>query len=164
VFLLTILPIAQQSQTRLKNAETERKAVKTRKVMEIVDKLERLARINDNEGNGKHTNGYLSEASINEIERLVKEISDSESLTKLGLICGHLAYPGNAVHVGYDDVFDRAMWHAAYILAKRTDDDAIWGLELLKQSHGTDAHPSEEFTELIKNQRKLKSLSQNKNR
>jgi hypothetical protein len=56
-FLLTILPIAQQAQTRLKNAETERKAVKTRKVMGIVDKLERLARINDNEGNGKHTQG-----------------------------------------------------------------------------------------------------------
>jgi hypothetical protein len=158
------LPIAQQAQTRLKNVETEQKAVKTRKVMEIVDKLERLARINDIEGNGKHTNGYLSEASMNEIGKLLKEISDSESLTKLGLICGHLARPGNAEHVGYDNVFDWAMWEAADILAKRTDDDAIRGLELLKQSHGTDARPSAVFTELIENQRKLKSSSQNKRR
>jgi hypothetical protein len=89
--------------------------------MGIVDKLERLARINDIEGNGKHTNGYLSQASVTEIEKLVNEISDSESLTKLGLICGHLYYPGNASHVSYDDVFDWAMWVAAGILAKRTE-------------------------------------------
>lgn len=163
-FLVTWLPIAQLAQTRLKNPDTERKAAKIRKVMEIVDKLERLARINDSEGNGKHINGYLSQASINEIGKLLKEISDSETLTKLGLICGHIAYPQNASHVGYDAVFDWAMWATADILAKRTDKDAVNGLELLKQSHGTDGHPAEQFKELMEKQQKIKASSQNKSR
>jgi hypothetical protein len=162
--LLTFLPNAQPPQTRLRNSDTEQKAIKIRKVMEIVDEFERLARLNDVEGNGTHVNGYLSQASINQIGALLKELPDSESLAKLGVICGHIAHPQDASHVGYDAVFDRAMWEIAEMLAIRTDKDAVYGLMLLKQSHGADGHGSEQLNELMEKQRKLKSSSQNKSR
>lgn len=160
--LLSCLLAGQQEQCVSKSQYVSSKATNVQKVLNVVSSLEALARKNANEENGKHVNGYLSQASINEIGRLLKELPNSEQLTKLGLICGHLAYPQDASDVGYDAVFDWAMWAAAEILSKRTDENAIRGLELLKQSHGTDGHPSEQFKELIENQRKLKTPVQNK--
>ncbi|HYE75513.1 MAG TPA: hypothetical protein VEF04_19380 [Blastocatellia bacterium] len=154
----------QQDQIIPKSPYVLSKANKTQKVLEVVSKLERLARINSNKANGKYVNGYLSQASINEIGRLVKELPNSEQLTKLALICGHIAYPQIAGQQGYDEVFDRAMWDIAYILAGRTDSDAITGLELLKRSFGTYGHSAEEMNELIEKQRKLVESSKNKRR
>lgn len=163
-FFISYALIAQPFQPVPKSPYVSTKARKVQKVLDVVTKLERLARRNANKENGKHVNGYLSQAAINEIKVLLKELPDSEQLTKLALICGHLAYPQDAGDVGYDAVFDWAMWEAAEILSNRTDDEAINGLELLKQSHGRDGHPSEQFTELIEKQRKLKTPARNKRR
>lgn len=163
-FLISCLPDVYHGQTKPMTSYEKSKSVQTNKLLTIVEKLEQVATLNSRGANGKHTNGYLSQASINQIKRLLAELADSEQITKLGLICGHIAYPQNAEHVAYDAVFDWAIWEAAGRLAQRTDDDAIRGLELLKQSFGTDGHPAEEFRELIVKQQTLRAKTQKDSR
>jgi len=152
-FLLIAYVLVMHSEPFVLRAfgQSAKKAGSTQNVLRIVSKIEAVAR--------RHRNQRLDPATRNRLSALVRQLNKSEELTKLGLITGTIAYPQEAGDESYDVVFEHAMWECAAALSRRSDVDAVAGLQKMKEAFGTDGMPARLFEELIKAQERGRGIN-----
>ncbi len=88
----------------------------------------------------------------NKVKNIIPITLPSVQIWKIGTIARLFYYPGNAAHVGYDEVYFQTEQYCSILLSQRCDIDSKHYLSIMQSQFGQDAGGSLHYKKLVNTQ------------